>query len=238
MASEQCVGILLPDDGPDDYEWYTLDTVLEHLPAMHVAGVTSDGLHTPEALTDLGSVARLLPQAESLVAQGCGAVIWACTSASFIGGLDWARRQRDALADALGVPASSTALAVRDLLRAAGWTRIDLLGPYPDEVTQRLSHFLAESGIEVRDVHSLDNLYARDSHDADIPGALRAFGRRRRGPPLPIMIPDTAVNTLGRWQQLNELAKVPVITANQATLWKALQLVDWPRPWPHCVDIA
>lgn len=50
------------------------------------------------------------------------AVVWACTSASFIGGLEWAQTQSATLASRLGMPITSTALAFQEALAVLGHT--------------------------------------------------------------------------------------------------------------------
>ena len=54
----------------------------------------------------------------------------------------------------------------------------------------------------------------------------------------PVLVPDTAINTLPLLERLQEKADRPVITANQATLWHALAKVGYSaaaaklaRPW-------
>lgn len=223
------LGILLPDDGPDDYEWYGLDRRPPpdgELPRIAVGRIPSDGHHEPAALTALGAVARLAPVGETLVRDhGARAVVWACTSGSFIGGLGWARDQACALERALGVPVTSTALAFLEALSALGERRVDLLSPYPPDVTDRLVGFLAEGGVTVGRLEALDCPYAADSNRLDILEAVRAFGPGSVATPL--LVPDTAVNTLALLEALARVAGRPVLTANQVSLWAGLRRLGW-----------
>lgn len=231
MSHEQCLGILLPDDGPDDYEWYTLNPSRPGggpgLPRLAVGKIPSDGHHTPTALLALGATARLAPTGSALVREGARAVVWACTSASFVGGLDWAREQAGTLQDALGVPVTSTALAFLEALSALDHRRVDLLSPYPDDVTLRLVSFLREGGITVRHVKALDCPYAADSHRADILAEIRRFRGQHPDASLPLLVPDTAVDTLGRLSAIRREAGGVVLTANQVTLWAGLGRLGW-----------
>ena len=123
MSHDGCLGILLPEDGPTDYEWYELGPAsdTEDLPRIEVGKVPSDGHHEPAALMALGATDRLSPVGEGLVSEkGPRAVVWACTSGSFIGGLAWARAQAGELENRLGVPVTSTALAFLEALSAQG----------------------------------------------------------------------------------------------------------------------
>lgn len=227
------IGVLLPDDGPDDYEWRRLGDVIQQPPPIAVGRIESAGLHQEVALRQLGRVETLLPQARSLVERGCVALIWACTSASFIGGLEWARDQSRALSRATGVPVSSTSLAFGNALLASGWRQIDLLSPYPEAVTQRLIAFFRGCGIGVRRAQSLNRRRAANSHAIDLAAEIRAARQTWNDTAVPIVTPDTAINTLGIWWTLAEAgAGKPVVTANQVTLWQALALVGWRGPRP------
>ncbi|GAA0633198.1 aspartate/glutamate racemase family protein [Halomonas beimenensis] len=224
MTPEHRLGILLPDDGPEDYEWYDLAARTdEGLPAIAVGGVASDGHHAPAALMALGAPERLEPVGRQLVDEGAEALVWACTSASFIGGLAWARDQAASLERALGVPVTSTALAFLEALDAMGHWRVDLLSPYPDDVTLRLVSFLREGGVSVREAKALDCPYATDSHAADILDELRRFCADHPSVSIPLLVPDTAVNSLSLLDAMRREARRPVLTANQVTLWAGVR---------------
>ncbi|MDT8880532.1 hypothetical protein RSO68_13725 [Halomonas saccharevitans] len=224
MTHADCLGILVPDDGPDDYEWITLADQTDDLPRLALGRVASDGHHAPAALLALGDVKRLAPPGERLVKEaGARAVVWACTSASFIGGLGWAQDQRAALEARLGVPVTSTALAFLEALEALGHDRVDLLSPYPDDVTLRLVSFLREGGVGVVHDKALDCPYAADSHRADILEEVRCFAARHPDTARPLLIPDTAIDTLGLREALVREAGREVLTANQVSLWAGLR---------------
>ncbi|PRY73680.1 aspartate racemase/maleate isomerase family protein [Halomonas ventosae] len=231
MSQQPCLGIMLPDDGPDDYEWYSLGDEVPGLPRIRVGKVPSDGHHAPAALLALGAVERLAPPGERLVDEaGARAVVWACTSASFIGGLEWAREQNEALASRLGVPVTSTALAFLDALAALGHARVDLLSPYPDDVTLRLVSFLREGGVSVVNDKALDCPYATDSHRADLGAEVRRFCARYPDASRPLLVPDTAVNSLFLREVLSRETGRELLTANQVTLWAGLRRLGADLP--------
>ncbi|MDN3556791.1 hypothetical protein [Halomonas maura] len=242
MTPEHRLGILLPDDGPDDYEWYSLGTTgpdAERLPRLEIGGIPSDGHHTPAALLALGAPERLAPVGTALVGQGAQAVVWACTSASFVGGLDWARQQAAALQAAVGVPVTSTALAFLEALEALGRDHVDLLSPYPDDVTLRLVSFLREGGVTVHHAKALDCPYAADSHRADLLAEIRRFRDQHPDTSRPLLVPDTAVDSLARLAALGREAGSVVLTANQVSLWAGLRRLGWPACPPSLLgDLA
>ncbi|TDR52731.1 maleate isomerase [Halomonas ventosae] len=231
MSPQSCLGILLPDDGPDDYEWYTLGDGVAGLPRIQVGKVQSDGHHAPAALLALGEVERLALVGRRLVEEGgAEAVVWACTSASFIGGLAWAREQSEALSSRLDVPVTSTALAFHEALAAFGHAQVDLLSPYPDDVSLRLVSFLREGGVTVVNDKALDCPYAADSHRADLGAEVRRFCARYPDAVRPLLVPDTAVNSLFLREALSRETGRELLTANQVTLWAGLRQLGADLP--------
>ena len=112
------LGVVWPVDGigNPDYEllrldrWFTkrgLGQVTVRLDYSQ-AGVS----HTHDELFKTGSLEALLPPAKRLAEEGASSSVWACTSGSSIGGLDWAKRQVNVLKDATGLPTISTTLAL------------------------------------------------------------------------------------------------------------------------------
>lgn len=128
------LGIILPDD-PIESEMHRLDRWLAERGREDVTAATllSTGIggHFEADLFATGDLEVIAPVGRELAEQGCGAVIWACTSASFIGGLDWAERQAAGLADAIGVPSSSTTLAFIAALEALGRDGCTCWAPTP-----------------------------------------------------------------------------------------------------------
>jgi maleate cis-trans isomerase len=232
------LGWIKPDDGVRrdgrllPYECLDLD---RRLPGFGIAGLEvrvalsrAEALHTPEDLLATGAPERLLPPARELAAAGCDAVLWVCTSGSFVGGLAWARAQAAALGAAVGLPASSTSLALVAALERLGAGEVDLLSPYPEALTLRLRTFLAEAGIEVGASRTLGCPTGSDSHALDVLAEAQALAASTPGRRVPLLIPDAAINTLDRVEALERALERPVVTANQASLWQGLALVGLP----------
>ena len=223
------LGVILPDDGPFDYEWFHFDRWLAARGLGHVGyrleGSEADGISAEANLRRTASLDHLLPPARRLAAAGADAIVWACTSGSFVGGLDAARDQIGRLSDATGVPATSTSLAMAAAAQSLGARQVDLLSAYPEPVTALLLAFLREAGLEVVDVRSLDCVHTRDSFAVDVTEELRAFVQDKAGCGKPILVPDTAINTLDQLDELESIAARPVVTANAASLWHGLRLL-------------
>lgn len=187
---------------------------------------TSVGLdqHSVEALLDLGSHDRLLEGAAALADRGVGAVLWACTSGSFVFGWEGARQQVDRLADHLGIPASSTSFAFVEAARALGARRVAVAASYPREVAERFVAFLDRAGITVTHLGSAGIVTAREVGTLNRQQVVALVEGIDRSGADAVLVPDTAMRTAAHLTDLEAAAGLPVLTANQVTVWEALRL--------------
>jgi maleate isomerase len=228
--SSKLLGLIWPDDGSDfrNYELLERQDDASWLRSpelkLQVAFSRAELLHSPEDLRLTGDPSRLLPPARQLAKAGCDALIWACTSASFIGGLAWAREQTEILATAVGRPVSSTTLAFMDALRYMNIDEVDLLSPYPLEVTNAFRQCLENCNVAVARGSALGAIDASASHRLELFHEIRAFVAQQSRPK-PILLPDTAINTLDKLEQLEAVADQPILTANQVIIWQGLRIL-------------
>ena len=235
------LGLIVPDDGPLDYELYRLEPWLARV-GIDVA-VETDDSPTPgvevaadhdrleHCLRKTGSDAALHPSARRLADKGCDAIVWACTSGSFVGGHRWAREQANRIRGVSDVPCTSTTLAIVEALAALDCRQIDLLSTYPAFVTNRLIRTLAEADIEVIDTVSMEcdpndgvAVYANYVITLDLMEALTTFDGNAVCD-RPVLIPNTSMNTLELVEQMESVTGRCVVTANQASIWHGLRLV-------------
>ncbi|MFO1055964.1 MAG: hypothetical protein U1E53_03250 [Dongiaceae bacterium] len=209
------------------YEWAGLEPWLRGrglAVRLRLVESPSDGRHEVGSLERTADTEALRRTAGGLPPGSCEAALWACTSGSFVGGLAHARAQAAAIAAATGAPATSTSLALVAAARALGAGRVALLSPYPEDATARLVAFLAEAGIEVAALRRLDCPSGEDSNALDLAAAAEAFGAGLPAGGPPLLVPDTAINSLALVELLEACLGRAVITANQATLWHGLAL--------------
>jgi maleate cis-trans isomerase len=236
------LGWIKPDDGVPvpagvaDYECYRLESWLQ---ARGVAGVRvlversrADNGHGVHQLLGTGDAERLLAPARRLAARGAEALCWACTSGSFAGGIEWSRHQLAALSVETGLPVTSASFALADAVRSLGAGVVDLLSPYPGPLTDILATFLAACGVRVRSAVALGCATGSDSHGLDLRAVVAASAASGAGDRVPVLIPDSAVNTLDLVAELEASLGRLVVTANQATLWKGLTLLGMPPAVP------
>jgi maleate cis-trans isomerase len=179
--------------------------------------------HSEDSLLDMGSSERLLEGAHRLP-PGIAAVVWACTSGSFIYGWEGAKAQAAELQQALGVPASSTSLAFVSAARALGLHRVAIAATYPEDITRRFEDFLARGGLDPvaassRGIITATEVGTLSSDDA------RALVAAADSPDADgVIVPDTALHTIGAVEALEQAAGKPVLTANQVSAWEGLRL--------------
>lgn len=182
--------------------------------------------HRVDALLEMGSDARLAAGVEQLRLSGAEAVVWACTSGSFVYGWEGAHAQVRELARTAGMPASSTSFAFVHAARELGVRRVAVGATYPDDVADLFAEFLRAGGFEVTGVRGSGIITAAEvgtwgetelfalAREADHPDAEA------------VLLPDTALHTVAHLPALEKDLGKPVLTANQVTAWEALRLTD------------
>ncbi|MFS8201769.1 decarboxylase [Streptomyces sp. CWNU-52B] len=182
--------------------------------------------HRVDALLEMGADARLGAGVEELRLSGAEAVVWACTSGSFVYGWQGAHDQVRTLARTAGLPASSTSFAFAHAVRELGAKRVAIGATYPDDVAALFSAFLADAGIEVLSVHGSGIITAAEVGTWGEEEVLELARAADRPEAEVVLLPDTALHTAACIPALEEALGKPVLTANQVTAWEALRLAD------------
>lgn len=227
MTRTPTVGLLYPGFGAED-DFPALEERLSHainLPLVHTSvGVDA---HAVDALLDLGGPERLADGADELLARTPrpDAIMWACTSGSFVFGWDGARRQVDQVADLVGLPVSSTSLAFVAGIQSLGLTRVAVAASYPEDVATHFVDFLRHGGIEVTAMRSHGIFTAAEVGLLDREAVLDLVRGIDAGDAEALLVPDTAMHSLAWLDDLEEAAGRPVLTANQVTIWEGLRLL-------------
>ncbi len=215
------VGFVYPDHAAEDDYPRAAALLGVELPVAHIYGTD---LHAVPELLDLGSPEKLAHGAELLAPHRPAAVVWACTSGSFVYGPDGARGQAEELARAAGVPASSTSFAFTHAAHALGVTRVAVVASYPDEVARLFVDFLAAAGITVVSMSSAGIDTAAEVGTLS-PAQVTALVSANDHPDAQaLLVPDTAMHTLAVLPELEAALGKPVLTANQVTIWEGLRL--------------
>ncbi len=183
-------------------------------------------------------LARLVSEHETLreavralIAVSPEAVAYACTSGSFVGGVAGERAMSAAMAQAGEVPSFTTSGALLLALRELDARRIAVVTPYTRSVTDALEDFLREAGVQVcgRSYLGLTREIWRVGYRDVVDMAREAVSE---GPDA-LFISCTNLPTYDVIPQLEAELRMPVISANQVTMWAALRRIGKSAVGPY-----
>ncbi len=216
------IGMIYPDHAAEDEYPWAAELLGIEMPVAHIYGTD---LHAVAELLDLGSPDKLAAGAAALAPHEPDAVVWACTSGSFVYGPKGAHDQIAQLATAAGVPASSTSEAFVAALAHLGVTRVAVAASYPQDVARLFVDYLAAAGIDVVQMSSagIDTAAEVGTLTAEQVVDLAVANDHPEAEAL--LVPATAMHTLAVVPELESRLGKPVLTANQVTVWQGLQLV-------------
>src|SRR5699024_6755007 len=156
------------------------------------------------------------------------AVMWACTSGSFVYGLEGAEQQAHQLASEAGVPAAITSQAFKPALEALEVKNVAVAASDPEPVATLLAEYLAAADVEISGISGGGIGPAAEVGGLGSDRALDLVLRRNEPAAHALRIPDTAMRTTELLPQLEAHAGKPVVTANQVTIWHGLRLSGAP----------
>lgn len=224
------VGFLYPGFAAEDDYPVVSAALGEDVQLVLVHTESPEDAHRVDALLELGTPERLGAGVADLLAQGSEAVVWACTSGSFVFGWEGAGEQRDKLAARAGVPASSTSFAFVHALQALGLDQVAYCATYPSDVADHFSAFLGRGGIDVVHTDSRGIMTAAEAATLGREQVLELVLANDHPDAAAILLPDTALHTVRWLEDLEDSVGKPVLTANQVTVWEGLRLAGHSRP--------
>lgn len=184
---------------------------------------------TPENLRRTGP---LLAEAaaEILPDERLDVLAYGCTAASVVLGDEAvAHHLRTGKPDVSCVTPTSAAFAA---FRALGVTRISLLTPYSQEVTQKLETYFAANGFDIVSYTALgfddDRQMARIAPESIIARGREAIDDTAEA----LFISCTALRSLVCVDALEAQTGRPIVTSNQALIWRSLRLAGIDRSIP------
>ncbi|OEJ26752.1 decarboxylase [Streptomyces agglomeratus] len=150
-------------------------------------------------------------------------IAYACTSGSFVAGVAGERAMCEAMTQAGDLPSVTTSGALLDALAGMGVRRIALVTPYTESVTSSLEEYLAQAGIAVtgraflgltRHIWKVPYRDVVDMARQAVVGAADC-----------LFISCTNLPTYDVIPQLEAELRMPVLSANQVTMWGALRRI-------------
>ncbi|MFG3102828.1 decarboxylase [Streptomyces sp. NPDC048182] len=230
-GAQRGVGVVAPFDFALDRElWrWTPDDVSLHLTRTPYVPV--------EVSLDLARLvsehATLDKAVRALTAVAPEAVAYACTSGSFVGGMAGERAMCAAMTHAGTVPSVTTSGALVEALTELGVRRLALVTPYTVSVTRALESYVAEAGVEVTGCAFM----GLTRHIWKVPyREVAEMARRAAGAPGAadaLFLSCTNLPTYDVIPQLEAELRMPVISANQVTMWAALRRLGTRAVGPY-----
>jgi maleate isomerase len=216
------IGLLYLSDGDLDAEFWQLvpSYVTVHITRTWVP----EGPLTIQAHQALAESGDIEESARRLAVIRPDVIVYADTSITFFRGPDYDEEIARRMQEATEIPATTTSTAVVRALKTLGVERVTVLAPYLDEVSERLRLFLEGNGLQVVGYRSLNLGMGLDigalsssrvfelAREADVP--------RSQG----LFISCTALSTVDIIESLESDLGKPVVTSNQATMWRALRM--------------
>jgi maleate isomerase len=223
------VGIVAPFDFALDRELWRW---VPHDVSLHLTRTPFVPVEVSLDLARLVSEHETLTEAvRALSAVRPEVVAYACTSGSFVAGVAGERAMTAAMTRAGETPAVTTSGALLAALRELGARRVAVVTPYTKSVTDSLEDYLAEGGMEVcgRSYLGLTREIWRVSYREVLRMAREAVAEQ----PDALFISCTNLPTFDVIPQLEAELRMPVVSANQVTIWAALRRIDKEAVGPY-----
>jgi maleate isomerase len=199
--------------------------------AMAPEGVSIHSTRIPLSEATVSGLSRTtegdrLEQAASLLSEApLHCILFGGTSATFLKGLGWDIEIIKRLETvSKNIPATTTSTASVEALRAVGAKRISFVGPYVDDVTQRGRKFFASNGFEITGAHGMG---ISDNWEINALPLERIYQFTKsvvEADADTVFISCTGMRSVGAIASLEADLNVPVVSAVQASFWKALRL--------------
>jgi maleate isomerase len=176
----------------------------------------------------IGEDEEIRATARCLKAISPESAVYACTSGSFVNGVEGARKIAHAIRDELDAPAVTTSEALIEALDLLGVERLAVATPYVPELTARLEDFLAEGGWVVTGCVGLglDKLIWHVPYRVTADLVRQADSRDAQA----VFVACTNLPTFDIVEPLERELGKPILTANQVTVWAGLRRLGLSLP--------
>jgi maleate cis-trans isomerase len=226
------IGVLVPPGNPTvEPEFYRMAPAGVTIHFARLGGGDTPGIagaadgmveRTRAYLDTLSGVARTLAEVMPAV------VVLGQTATSYVVGFGEDATLADRLAALTGAKAVTAAGAVFAGLRELGVRRLALATPYPASISDLGKAYWEAAGFTLVAHHRLDDVIsiyeetearaAQLARAADVPAADA------------VLISGTGLPTIGVLDELERDLRKPVITSNQAAMWRALRVAGVHEP--------
>ena len=221
MVTPHRLGLIVPSSNTAaeaDFHRFLPDSVSLHTARMYLATTTADceremlEAHAPRAAIDLGTAKPAV-------------VVFSCTSAGGLLGVEGEAELERRLGLSAGAPVVSTNAAVAWRLSVLGARRILVVTAYLDELNVGIEKSLSERGFDVARITGLgltDNFAIADVPAEEIMALVRRELAQASGAVDTVFISCTNLRAAETADRLAAELGIPVVTSNLAAIDKAL----------------
>lgn len=190
--------------------------------SVHAARVSME----KETEEELKKMQEKVPQAaEDLSSADVDVIAFGCTSGSFIGGVEFENEIVETIERNSNVEALTTSGAVVDALKTLDLNEIVLSSPYPEEINEAAIDYLDSHDVKVLEDSGRGIIDAVEMGNISPRKIYRQVKDTYRGTDADgVFISCTNFRGVSTIQALENDLGVPVVTANQATLWGCLKV--------------
>jgi len=158
-------------------------------------------------------------------------ILYACTAASLIKGIDWEKDLVKRISKISQTPTISTAGSVVKAFHFMKISKVHMFTPYIDEINLEEKKFLEQSGIDVLGMKGLG--ITKSVEIADVNPDL-IFNEvvdlyKKDQSVQGIFISCTNFKTFPIIDKIENYLNIPVITSNQASLWSLLNIIKFNK---------
>lgn len=204
------------------------NTVMELETQRMAAGVMSVHTqrisHTADTEENLMWMGTQVPDAAQLLAHAkVNVICYGCTAGGFIKGPQYDRAMNSQIEAATGIPGATSASAIVDALQAMGARRLSVATAYEPWLNIKVQAYLEAAGFEVLAIAGLGT----QAHAAVTPERVVALAREvDRVEAQAVLICCSNLRTLDSIESLESELGKPVVTSNQASMWRMLRLIN------------
>lgn len=204
--------------GDEEWRWLSPEGVIVVSTRMYIERVDKAGL--------TAMVENVTRAARELATARANVILMAGTAGAFNGGPGFDRELVRRIEKATGIPATTTMTAVLDALRALALRKVAVATSYIASVDAALARALSAEAVEVGRIEGMGILKSIDMGDVS-PEQTYQFARGvfRKAPEA-----DGYFISCGNLRKLEVIGRLedefgkPVVTSNQAGLWKVLRM--------------
>ena len=161
------------------------------------------------------------------------AIAYGFTTGSFYRGIAYSKQLEERIHKAAGVPGITPATAIVDALHYFGAKKLSVATPYPEWNNAMLLRYLGEAGFSVLNLEGDTRPASIAIHEPmwdQEPELILEFASKICHPEADALLcPCTAWRALEVVEELEQKLGIPVVTANQTTIWVTLRKLGISR---------